>query len=138
MKKSIFALRLAMGVMFAYAGISKIINPSWSALGYLKGAKTLPELFNWFTSANNIGWVNFVNEWGLLLVGACLILGFAVRYASIAGIVLMILYYLPILNFPMAGDHSYIVDEHIIYILIFWVFIATNAGQYWGLDGRRK
>ena len=92
--------RVALGVLFFYAGITKVLNPSWSAAGYLNSAKTFPGLFQWFASAGNLGWVNLVNEWGLTLVGVALISGLLVRWASLGGILLMILYYLPVLEFP--------------------------------------
>lgn len=133
-KISILALRISLGWLFFYAGITKVMDPEWTAAGYLKGAKTFSGLFQWFASSSNIGWVNFLNEWGLTLIGAALILGIFVRWASFAGIVLMVLYYLPILNFPNVG-HGYIVDEHIIYIFVFLLLIATKAGQYIGIDG---
>jgi len=57
-------------------------------------------------------------------------------------VLLMILYYLPVLSFPYAGEHSFLVDEHIIYITTFLVLFASNAGTVWGLDSwfqkRRK
>lgn len=133
-KISILALRISLGWLFFYAGITKVMDPEWTAAGYLKGAKTFSGLFQWFASSSNIGWVNFLNEWGLTLIGAALILGIFVRWASFAGIVLMVLYYLPILNFPNVG-HGYIVDEHIIYIFVFLLLIAAKAGQYIGIDG---
>ncbi len=131
---AVFLSRVALGVMFFYAGITKVINPSWSAAGYLNSAKTFPELFQWFASAGNLGWVNFMNEWGLTLVGLALIVGLLVRWASIGGILLMILYYLVILQFPYVGANSFLVDEHIIFISVFLIFIASNAGTFWGLD----
>lgn len=130
---SIFALRIALGWIFLFAGLSKIFNSEWSAAGYLKIAKSFPGLFNWFASSSNIGWVNFLNEWGLTLVGISLITGILVKYASYSGIVLMMLYYLPILDFPKAGNNSFIIDEHIIYIIIFSLFITTNTGEFLGL-----
>ena len=133
-KISIFALRLTMGWLMLYAGLGKVLNPDWSAVGYLNSAKTFPELYQWFASAGNIGWINFVNEWGLTLVGVALIIGLLVRWASLGGILLMILYYFPVLQFPYVGGHSYIVDEHIIYITAFLVLFASNAGTFWGLD----
>ena len=134
LKISVFLSRVALGVLFFYAGITKIMNPNWSAAGYLNSAKTFPELYHWFASAGNIGWINLVNEWGLTLVGLALITGLLVRWASLGGILLMILYYLAILQFPIVGEHSYIVDEHIIYILAFLIFLTSNAGTFWGLD----
>lgn len=131
---SIFLSRIALGVLFFYAGITKVLNPNWSAAGYLNSAKTFPGLYHWFASAGNIGWINFMNEWGLTLIGLALITGLLVRWASLGGILLMILYYLPILQFPYVGEHSFLVDEHIIYITTFFIFITSNAGTFWGLD----
>ncbi len=139
-QKIIFVLRLALGVLFLYAGYSKLTSPNWvgGLSGYLKAAKTFPGLYAWLASPQNIGWVKFLNEWGLTLIGLSLLVGFLVRYASIAGIFVMVMYYLPILSFPIVGDHSFLVDEHIIYIIAFALFIATDAGKYFGLDGRLK
>jgi len=130
----LFITRLAMGWLFFYAGITKVLNPDWSASGYLEHAQAFPKFFMWFASPENIGWVNIANEWGLTLIGALLILGLFVRWTSFAGILLMLLYYFPVLNFPLAGEHSYIVDEHIIYILVLLALSLFNAGRYWGLD----
>lgn len=131
---SLVALRVAMGWLLFYAGVTKIINPAWSAAGYLKGAKTFTGIYGWFASPGNIGWVNFLNEWGLTLIGLALIFGILTRYASWAGVLLMVLYYFPILDFPYAGEHSYIIDEHIVYALVLIFFAAADAGKYWGLD----
>ena len=134
LKMAVFLSRVALGVLFFYSGITKVLNPSWSAAGYLNSAKTFPGLYHWFASAGNIGWVNFLNEWGLTLVGLALIAGLLVRWASLGGILIMILYYLPILQFPYIGEHSFLVDEHIVYITTFLVLLASNAGTLWGLD----
>lgn len=133
-KVSLLLLRLGLGWLFLYAGVTKIIDPEWSAAGYLSNAQTFPELFAWFATPANIGWINFVNEWGLTLIGISLIVGLFVRWSSLAGIMLMVLYWLPVLSFPYVGDHSYIVDDHIVYVLGLLVLMAFHAGRYWGLD----
>ncbi len=133
---ALFLLRISTGWLFFYAGITKILNPEWSAAGYLSGAKTFPELFNFFLQPNILPLVNLANEWGLTLIGIALILGVFVRWASLAGIVLMVLYYLPILDFPYPNKHSYVVDEHIIYMFALLVLAVFNAGQAWGLARR--
>jgi thiosulfate dehydrogenase (quinone) large subunit len=135
---SIFLLRIALGWLFLYAGLSKVLNPNWSAQGYLKSAKTFPGLYQWLALPSNIEWVNFLNQWGLTIVGAALILGLFVRWAVPAAIALMVLYYLPNLSFPHAGNTAYIVDEHIIYILVLALLYIFHAGKYWGLDALRK
>lgn len=133
-KASLFALRIALGWMFLYAGMGKILNPQWSAAGYLKGAKTLPGFYTWLTGADVLPIINFINEWGLTLIGVSLILGIFVRLSSVFGAVLMLLYYLPVLDFPKAGANGFIVDEHIIYVLVFVFFASIKAGRTYGLD----
>src|SRR3989344_4807996 len=125
-RSALLVLRLAMGWLFLYAGLVKVFDSSWSAAGYLNNAQTFPGLFAWFASEGNIGWINFVNEWGLTLIGVALILGVWVRWVSVAGIALMMLYFFPVLNFPKVGDHSFIVDDHIIYALVLAVFAVMN------------
>lgn len=134
-KLAILFLRLSLGWIFLYSGITKIMNPGWSAEGYLKTAQTLPSLFQWFAAPQNIGWVNFLNIWGQTLVGAALVLGVFIRPAAVGGILLMILYYLPILHFPYAGKGttSFIVDQHVIFILVFLFLWASDAGKFWSL-----
>lgn len=138
LKMAVFLSRVGLGVLFFYAGIVKVLNPAWSAAGYLNSAKTFPDLYQWFASADNIGWVNFTNEWGLTLVGLALITGLLVRWASFGGILIMILYYFPIMQFPHVGANSWMVDEHIIFITVFLTLIASNAGTFWGLDSWLK
>jgi len=126
-------LRIAMGWLFFYAGFTKILDPQWSAKGYLIGAKTFPAFYQWLTQPEILPIINFANKWGLLLVGIALILGLGVRIASGAGMLLMILYYLPVLTFPTIGKNSYIVDEHIIYALVLWVLAWAHASNVWSL-----
>ena len=58
----IVLLRTALGILFFYAGITKVLNPHWSAAGYLKGAKTLTEFYNFLLQPNTLPIINFVNE----------------------------------------------------------------------------
>lgn len=138
MKRSdlyIFLLRISLGILFFYAGITKVLNPNWSAEGYLKGAKTLPELYNFFLQPNMLPIINFVNEWGLTLLGVSLLLGISVRLSSYLGALLMLLYYIPILNFPYVGTNSFLVDQHIIFILALLFLGEVRAGRIgWGLE----
>jgi len=117
-----------------YAGITKILNPTWSAAGYLKGAKTFTGFYQWLLSPDILPTINFVNEWGLALLGVSLIFGVFVRLSSVLGAVLMLLYYFVILDFPHPNAFSYIVDEHVIYALVLIFFAATRAGRVWGLE----
>ena len=133
-KISLFFLRISLGWMFLYAGITKILNPEWSAAGYLKGAKTFAGLYQWLTQPEIVPIVNFINVWGLTLLGVSLILGIFVRLSGVLGAVLMLMYYFPILQFPYPNAHSYIVDEHIIYAAVLLFLAVIKAGRVWGLE----
>tara|TARA_Y100000310_G_C20633834_1_gene790115 strand:+ start:335 stop:784 length:450 start_codon:yes stop_codon:yes gene_type:complete len=132
----IFALRLSMGWLFLYAGITKVLNPDWTSAGYLKGAQTFSELYQFLASPGIVSFVDFGNQWGLTLIGISLILGIFVRFSSIFGAILMLLYYFPVLNFPYVGEHSLLVEEHIIYALALGLLAAIGAGKIWGIDGK--
>jgi len=132
-KISLFLLRISLGWLFFYAGITKVFNPEWSAAGYLQGAKTFAGFYQWLLQPEILPIVNFLNEWGLTLLGVALILGVFVRLSSVLGAILMLMYYFPALEFPYIG-HSYIVDEHIIYVLILLLFANLRAGRVWGLE----
>lgn len=135
-KISLFLLRLSLGFLFLYAGYVKIANPSWSAAGYLKGAKAFTPFYHWLSDPSILPFVNFINEWGLALLGISLIAGIAVRLSSCLGIVLMALYYLP-LGFPYPNAHALVVDEHIVYMAGLFVLAIFRAGGIWGFDGRK-
>ena len=129
---SIFLLRVVMGWMFFWAGYTKIIDPNFSAASYIQSAKTFTGFYHWLLTSNVLPIVNFLNEWGLTLLGVSLIIGLGVRLSSWLGIILMALYY-AVLGFPYPNPHSYIVDEHIIYIAALLLLIAFNAGREIGL-----
>ena len=135
-KLSIFLLRISLGWLLFYAGITKVLDPAWSAVGYLNAAKTFPDLFHWFASPGILPITNFVNVWGLTILGACLILGLGVRLTGVLAAILMLLYYLPILDFPYPNTHSYVVDDHIVYIFALLLLSALHAGRTWGLDAK--
>ena len=132
----LFLLRVTVGWMFFYAGITKVLNPQWSAEGYLKGAKAFTWFFQIILDPSVLPIINFMNKWGLTLLGISLVLGLFVRFISLLGVLLMALYYIA-LGFPYPNPHSYIVDEHIIYISILFFFAAIKAGRVFGLDGKR-
>ena len=91
-------------------------------------------MLNFISGSGILPAVDFVNEWGLTLLGLSLIFGVFVQLSSILGAVLMLLYYLPILDFPYPNPYSYLVDEHIIYALVLLLFASLRAGRVWGLE----
>lgn len=127
-------LRIAFGWIFLYAGLTKVLDPAWTAEGYLNSAKTLTGLYGWLASADALPYVDALNSWGLTLLGVSLILGLFVRLSSSLGVVLMALYYLPIFDFPFVGKNFFLVDDHVIYILLLILLVQIRAGRFWGLD----
>lgn len=136
-KISLTFLRIISGWLLFYAGITKVLNPEWSAAGYLTNAKTFSGFYDMLLEPSILPVINILNEWGLTLLGVALLLGLFTRISSILAAVLMLLYYFPVLSFPYVGEHSFIVDDHIIYIGGFMILYYFNAGRYWGLDAKR-
>ena len=133
-KISLFLLRVSMGWLMFYAGITKILNPNWSSAGYLKTAATFSGLYQWFLRPEILPVIDFINGWGLTLLGVSLMLGLFVRLSAPLGALLMMLYYFPVLKFPYIAPHSFLVDEHIIYASALIFLSAVKSGEIWGLD----
>lgn len=135
-------LRVLIGWHFLYEGIAKLIKPGWSAAGYLLQSKWIfSGIFHWM--ANNetvISVVNMLNIWGLILIGFALMVGLLSRFASIAGIALILLYYL--CNPPLVGlyyaipsEGNYIiVNKNVIEMAALLVVFSLPTSQIIGLD----
>ncbi len=134
-------LRIMVGWHFLYEGLTKLLDPGWSAAGYLSGSNgLLGGFFRWLTAHETLLAVtDQLNIWGLILVGLGLMLGFAIRPAAIAGIALLAFYYVayPPLFSPAAGSsegHYLIVNKNLVELFALAVVFAFPAAA-WGLDG---
>src|SRR3990167_8229624 len=107
------ALRFVLGWYMFFAGIEKVLDPSWTASRFLMGAQTFPEFYAWFAAPAQSWWVDPLNAWGITLVGVALILGVFVRPAALAVAALMVLYYFPHVAYPFVLEHGFIVEEHV-------------------------
>lgn len=132
-KISLLLLRVGIGTLFLYAGITKIADPTWSAKGYLLGAKTFSWFYTWLAGDGILPFINFLNAWGFTLLGAALMLGAFVRLSGMLGATMMILYYFPVLEFPYIPPHAYLVDEHIVYAIALLVLSAFSKDTQWGI-----
>jgi thiosulfate dehydrogenase [quinone] large subunit len=139
---SLVILRVAVGWHFLYEGVTKLINPNWSSLGYLMDSGGVFEgLFQ--SMAGNpavLNVVDFLNIWGLMLIGAGLILGLFTRVATIGGILLLAFYYLshpPILGvtyaIPSEGNYLWI-NKNLIELLTLWVILLFPTWRQIGVD----
>ncbi|HHJ10358.1 MAG TPA: DoxX family membrane protein [Bacteroidetes bacterium] len=131
-------LRTLIGWHFLYEGMVKITNPDWSSAGYLLDSRGfLSGFFHSLTyKASVLHTVDFLNEWGLILIGLGLILGLFTRFSIFAGILLLALYYLshppfPGISFSVPSEGSYlIVNKTLIEmtaLLVLYVF-PTRIG----------
>ena len=88
-------LRITIGWHFFYEGASKLFAAKWSAAGFLANATgPFSGFYHWLSSsATLMNIIDPVNMYALIFVGLALILGIGIRYASVSGVVLLILYY---------------------------------------------
>jgi len=139
-------LRISMGFIFLWAfldktfglGFSTISEKSWingtsPTLGFLKNASYGPLKIFYNAIAGNIT-VDWLFMLGLLLIGLCLILGIGIRIASISGIVMMLLMW----SSMFLPKNNPLIDEHIIYAIIFVLLILFDSGNYFGLGKKWK
>jgi len=139
---SLVILRVAIGWHLLYEGFIKLVNPDWSSLGYLMDSE------GWFegifhSMASNpalLNMLDFLNIWGLILIGAGLILGLFTSVAVIAGMVLLGFYYLS--HPPLAGVYYVIpsegnylwVNKNLIELLALWVILLFPTWKTVGID----
>ena len=121
-------LRILLGWFMFFAGIEKVLNPEFTASGFLMPAKTFPAFYAWFATPMNSVWVDPLNAWGITLIGVAFLLGVGVRPAAWAGAFLMILYYFPQYELPWI-PHGFMVEEHIIYAAAFLLIAAMPQAQ---------
>jgi thiosulfate dehydrogenase [quinone] large subunit len=130
---ALLGLRLVMGWTLFYAGITKVLDPEWSAQGFLTHAipEGNPFVGLWAALASDWLWlIDPLNQWGLTLVGLALLVGAFVRWSAFWGAVMMLFYWLA--SFPL--EHSFIVDDHLVYAVLLFGLGAFGAGRILGLD----
>jgi uncharacterized membrane protein YphA (DoxX/SURF4 family) len=142
-------LRIVVGWHFLYEGIAKLLTPNWSAAGYLDISRWIfAGFFHWMAATPPVlKAVNFLNIWGLILVGLALLLGAFTRAVSMVGMGLLLMYWLanpPLvgLGLSMPAEGSYlIVDKNMVEFFGLALLAVFSAGKYFGLDAlifRRK
>lgn len=135
-------LRIFIGWHFMYEGIVKMLNPSWTAKVYLLDSKGIfGQMF--INIAGNPGlmkFVDFLNEWALLLIGLGLILGCLSRLSSIGGILLLVLYTMshPALlgvQYKMPFEGSYfLIDKNLVELAGLGILFVFPSARIIGLD----
>ena len=135
-------LRVILGWLFLYEGIVKLIDPSWSSIGYLMDSQGFMSGFYMSIAANQgiLDVVDFMNIWGLLAIGLGLILGCFAKIAKIAGIILLAMYYFshpPFVGLeyilPSEGNYLF-VNKILVELFTFAVLIVFPTNKIIGLD----
>jgi uncharacterized membrane protein YphA (DoxX/SURF4 family) len=139
-KLTITVIRVAVGWHFLYEGISKLFIENWTSQSYLANATGfLSGFYHWLAAGESlIRVVDFVNVYGLILIGLALFTGIFIRVASVAGILLLVLYYFayPPFGTSLFGSsegHLYIVNRNFIEtFVLLWFVISRHTG--YGID----
>lgn len=135
------ALRVTIGWHFLYEGMVKVVNPNWTAAAFLQASQgPLEMLFkNIAGNANILVMINFLNQWGLVFVGLSLMVGLLNRWACLAGMALLFLYYLsnpPLIGLepPVAAEGSYlIVNKNLVELFALLVLFLFPTDKIIGL-----
>jgi uncharacterized membrane protein YphA (DoxX/SURF4 family) len=135
-------LRILIGWHFLYEGISKLMSPGWTSKYFLLGSKWIfAGLFHWMASSQTvINVVDFLNIWGLTLIGLSLFIGLFVRWSSIAGAMLLFFYfaaYPPIFGYTFGvvaeGNYQW-VDKNLIELIMLVMLASLPADFLFGAD----
>jgi thiosulfate dehydrogenase [quinone] large subunit len=119
----------------------KLINPNWSAASYIMDSEGwLAGFFLSLTTNQDVlHFFDILKIWGLIAIGAGLIVGFLTRTATIAGIVLLSLYYLshpPLVgvDYALSMEGNCLWVKTLIEIFVLAVLLVFPTGNKIGLD----
>lgn len=138
----LLTLRFAIGWHMLYEGISKVINPQWTSANFLRESQGILSGFsNWILSnADLLTAINFLNAWGLVIIGLALIFGLFFKPAAIAGSILIFIYYLsvpPLVGYeytlPTDGSNL-IINRTLIEAIALFGLALFPTNKFFGLD----
>jgi len=139
---ALVVLRITIGWHFLYEGGVKVLNPHWTSKAYLlDSGGYLKDFFVQLAGNQAVLTVSdYANAWGLTLMGLSLLLGIFTRYSSIAGIALLLLYYLshpafPGIQYLFPSDGSYfIINKTLVELFALLVIFAFPTSDIFGLQ----
>jgi len=135
-------LRISLGWVMFWSFIDKLFGlgfatkpeNAWLAggsptTGFLKNAVHGPfaELYQSLSGSALVDWLFML---GLLGVGTAFLFGIAIRFSGYVGALMLLLVYTALL--PPANNP--VVDDHLIYALLFVLIAESNAGRVWGFQ----
>jgi thiosulfate dehydrogenase (quinone) large subunit len=139
---TLILLRITIGWHFLYEGGVKVLNPHWTAKSFLLDSGGFLKGFFEQIAGNQalLSISDYANAWGLTLIGLSLLIGIFTRYSSIAGIILLLLYYLshpafPGITYLFPSDGSYfIINKTLVELVALLVVFAFPTAQIFGLQ----
>lgn len=139
---TLVALRWLIGWHLMYEGVAKLLNPYWTSAGYLAASNgPLSGLYVWLASnPTRLSAVDWLNKWGLVIIGLALILGLFTHWATLTGMALLALYYLGNIPFigtqsPIPTEGSYlIVNKTLVELAALTVLLVFPTAKTIGLD----
>ena len=131
-------LRMAVGWYILYQGIAKYYSPSWSARGYLMSSDgPLSGFFQSLAASDALlQYIDWLNVYGQLAIGAGLILGLFSRMAALSGGIMLLLYYLahpPFIGLSSAHN-SLVINELLITCLALFAMMMFPTSNRLGID----
>lgn len=135
-------LRVLIGWYFLYEGLAKVFTPKWTAYGYLMDSQGVFAPFFRMIAENQsmMAAADFINIWGLTLVGVMLILGLLEKASYIGAALFLILYYLshpPLLHMeyllPTEGSYLW-VDKNLVMLAAVAVLYFFPTAMRIGID----
>ncbi len=139
---ALVALRITIGWHFLYEGGVKVLNPNWTAKAYLLDSGGFLKGFFDQMAGNQslLSLLNSVNAWGLTLIGFSLLVGIYTHYSSLAGMAMLLLYYLshpafPGIEYLFPTDGSYfIINKTLIELFALLVILTFPTSRIFGLQ----
>lgn len=144
-------LRITTGFVFLWAFFDKFFGLGYAtkpAGAYLYGGSPTKGFLSrvavgpfesTFHAWAGDSWADWLFMLGLLGIGVAVIAGIGLRFAAVAGTLMMLLMWAaewPLAQFTSAGEPSMstnpIVDYHIVYAVALVTVAFTNAGDTWG------
>jgi uncharacterized membrane protein YphA (DoxX/SURF4 family) len=135
-------VRILIGWHFLYEGVAKIIAGNWTSAPFLSGSRWIfAPIFNvmaestLFTSV-----IDFINIWGMILVGSGLIFGLLTRWASLGGALMLFFYFVAyppvpgyMVSVPVEGSYLW-VNKTLIEFFVLVTFSFLSSGYQFSLD----
>jgi thiosulfate dehydrogenase [quinone] large subunit len=141
--RALAVLRIAFGLTFFWAFVDKVFGLGYATpsgkgwldggnptAGFLKGAEG--PFAGFYHSLVGDFWVTPLFMLGLAGIGLALILGVALRFAAVAGVVL----YLMMWSAALPPTTNPVIDDHILGAITLVALALLAAGRTWGLAQR--